>query len=152
MKRWSKLKKKLSELMVEGLPLQHHCTEIRRNWNNDGALTTELGVFCVRLEKRIIWEFPKQFVTYSTSYPGGGNQYSYCVSDINGLIREYIDTAKNELLSHEFRRDYFGICDILRASDRRLSIKRLEEYFTNEKRSFVNEILASRKTITQHAG
>ena len=117
--------------MVEGLPIHLQCSEIRPNWNNDGALTTELGIFTVRLGKSVIWDFPSQFVTYWTSYPDGGNHYSYSVSDINGLLRAYLDTPRGQLLSREFDRGYFGICNILRAADRRLSLARLETYFAD---------------------
>src|SRR5262249_55580498 len=124
------------------------CSQIRRNHNNDGALTTELGVFTVRLEKTVIWEFPAQFVTYWTQYPDGGNHYSYSVSDLNDLIREYLDTPRDELLTKEFIRDYFGLCQLLRAADRRLSIRRLEQFFAEKEPTFVRAILDARRALS----
>jgi len=45
------------------------------------------------------------------------------------LVREYIDTPKLELLTKHFENDIFGLTNILLAGDKRLSLKRLDEYF-----------------------
>ncbi len=148
-KRWSKLKSRVKELFVEGLPLNLQCSDIRRTWNNDGALTTELGVFTVRLNKIVIWDFPSQFVTYWTRYPDGGNHYSYSVSDINGLLREYLDTPRVDLLKREFNRDYFGICDVLRAADRRINLARLKSLYEEHEQPFISAILDARTALAK---
>jgi hypothetical protein len=87
------------------------------------------------LDKDIIFDYPKQFVTddgsvknlsehntrYYTRYP-----YKNDVSDISNLIREYIDTPKDELLTKQFLNDHWGLIDILHAADRRIGTRRLE--------------------------
>ena len=45
------------------------------------------------------------------------------------MVREYIDTPKEELLNKVFKDDLFGLTKILLAADRRLSVKRLKEHF-----------------------
>src|SRR5438105_5152077 len=139
-KRWSKLKSQVEDLFAEDLSLHIQCSKIRRNSSNDGSLPTELGTFTVRLGKAIIWNFPKQFVTYWTQYPNGGNHYSFSVSDINALLREYLDTPRAELPKKVFPQDYFGITDILKAADRRLSIERIEEHFSSSDQPFLRDI------------
>lgn len=143
-KRWSKLNAQISQILVEDLPLRLQCTQIRRNPMNAGSLATELGVFTVYLGKLLIWDFPKQFVMFQTTYPGGGNHYSYTVSDLNQLLREYLDTPRDQLLANEFTRDFFGLCHLLRAADRRLSIPRLEQFFDGQEPFFVRAIIDAR--------
>lgn len=146
-KRWSKLKSKVEALFVKKLPLRVHCTAIRKTWENDGSLPEQLGVFTIRLEKEVIWDFPKQFVDYSTGYPDGGNHYSYSVADINNTLREYIDTPKDELLTKQFSGDHFGITDILKCADRRLGTKKIESHFHEATDSSIRLVLAARKRL-----
>jgi hypothetical protein len=150
-KRWSKLRSPVESLFVDGLRLGIQCSEIRPTWNNEGSLVEVLGTFTVRLNKTVIWDFPKQFVTYWTGYPDGGNQYSYSVSDINGLLREYLDTPKAALPAKQFERDYFGITDILKAADRRLGLTRLTEYFASCDKPWVLSVLESRRALTNRS-
>ncbi len=143
-KRWSKLKKPIEDLFVPDLPLQIHCTEIRTTTRNEGSLAEILGVFTVRLGKDVIWNFPRQFVDEAIIYPDGGNHYSYGVRDLNGLLRDYLDTPKGVLLNQEFARDYFGLINILKAADRRLGLKRLKQHFDNVEQDSVVNVLAAR--------
>jgi hypothetical protein len=149
-KRWSKLRKQVEAVFVEKLPLHIQCTEIRTTWNNEGSLVDVLGVFTVRLGKEEIWNFPKQFIDYWTTYPDGGNQYSYGVNDINVILRDYLDTPRNLLLESEFERDYFGITNIMKAADRRIGLNRVLDHFKDCKQGFVSKVLQSRKALASH--
>jgi len=145
-KRWSKLKAQLAQVLVEDLNLRFQCTKIRKNHRNEEALATTLGVFTVHLGKLLLWDFPKQFVTVETTYPDGYKYYSYTVSDLNQLLRDYLDTPRDHLLTREFGHDYFGLCHLLRAADRRLSQQRLGEFFDGQEPFFVRAILEARGT------
>ena len=145
-KRWSKLNAQVSHILDESLNLRLQCTKIRRNAKNAGSLAAELGVFTAHFGQSLIWDFPKQFVTTETTYPGGGNHLSYTVSDLNHLLREYVDTPREHLLTREFARDFFGLCHLLRSADRRLSVSRLESYFDGEEPFFVRALLNARST------
>ena len=147
-KRWSKLKSQVEELFVPGLGLAIQCTQIRRTEANDGGLTTELGIFTVRLGKRVIWNFPTQFVDAWTVYPDGGNHDSYRVSELNELLRQYLDTPKAELPEKRFERDFFGLTDLLKAADRRLGRERLERELSGCETPGVNLILAARRSCS----
>ena len=148
-KRWSKLRKQVEGIFVEKLPLYIQCTEIRTTWNNDGSLVEVLGVFTVRLEKEELWNFPKQFIDYWTTYPDGENQYSYGVNDINYILRDYLDTPKELLLEKEFDRDYFGITNILKAADRRIGLKKVMNHFKASNQTFVFKVLEAREALTK---
>jgi hypothetical protein len=148
-KRWSKLQKQVERLFAQKLSLRIQCTEIRTTSKNEGALAEVLGVFTVRLGKEEIWSFPKQFIDYWTEYPDGGNQYSFGVSDINIILREYLDTPKDELLEKEFKRDYFGITNILKAADRRIGLKRIVRHFEHSDQAFVQKVIEARIALTR---
>ena len=128
-KRWSKLKKEIETLFDSNLQLRLHCTDMYRvidvRWNNlgQGVSHQSLGNFRVLLGKEVLWCFPKDFMTDFDLWPKGA--WSYSVTDINKLIREYIDTPRVELLKRDFENDCFQLTNILLVADRRLSIKKL---------------------------
>jgi hypothetical protein len=103
----------------------------------------------VRLGKEDIWNFPKQFIHNRTAYPDGGNQYSYGVSDINIILREYLDTPKDKLLEKEFERDYFGITNIIKAADRRIGLKKIIDHFKSSDQEFVLKVIEARNALTR---
>lgn len=80
----------------------------------------DLPRYWITLGKDIIFDYPKDFP--------GNSDYPYItdVPDISQLIREYIDTPVDELLSKDFADDKWGLTDILRAADRRIGKRRLE--------------------------
>jgi len=93
--------------------------------------STDLPRYWITLNKEIIFDYPKQFATddgrvrnltgFEAGYP-----HTTDISDITDLIRDYIDTPKEELLTRIFQDDYWGLINILRAADRRIGIRRLE--------------------------
>ena len=120
-KPWSKLQKEFYLLRADGLDLQLHCRVYRMNSQRG---TTNCPRYWVTLEKDIIWDYPKDFAgkTNSELYP-----YDTSISNISNLIREYIDTPKNEILTKEFENDQWGIVGILRSADKRIGTRRLPE-------------------------
>ena len=148
-KRWSKLKKLIEDLFVSGLPLQIHCTKIRTTLHTTGSLAEVLGVFSFRLGEKLIWNFPRQFVTEETIYSDGGNHLSYSVRDLNELLRDYLNTPKERLLKHNYSRDYFGMTNICKAADRRISLERLREHFKDCEHECVVKVLSARQAL-QH--
>ena len=57
--------------------------------------------------------------------------YTDVISEISNLIREYIDTGKEELLNKEFINDKWELTNILKAADRRIGKRRLNELSNN---------------------
>jgi len=149
-KRWSKLKKEIESLFVSGLNLDLHCIDVNRsieakNGNmGEGLSMLSLGNYKVNLDKETIWNFPKDFKNPNWELWPEGNPWKYSVSEINVLVREYIDTPKEKLLSKTFSDDLFGLTKILLAADRRISVERLEEYFNEHPNQFAAKVLAKR--------
>ncbi len=149
-KRWSKLKKEIESLFVDDLNLDLHCIDVNRSIESrnrnmgEGLSMLSLGNYIVNLNKETIWNFPKDFKDPDWEMWPEGNPWKYSVSEINVLVRHYIDTPKEELLNKRFPEDLFGLTKILLAADRRLSIKRLEEYFNEHPNQYASKILAQR--------
>jgi len=61
------------------------------------------------------------------------------------LIREYIDTPKDEILSKVFENDYWGLINILRAADRRIGGRRLDWLKKKTHNIAANKIIEARK-------
>ena len=81
--------------------------------------------------KETIFDYPKQFALKGGGVRNlsgfiAGYPHRTDISDISILIREYIDTPKDEILSKVFDDDHWGLINILRAADRRIGAKRLE--------------------------
>ena len=123
---WSKLQKEYYLLLAEGLDLQLHCRAYRMDSQRG---STNLPRYWITLEKEIIWDYPKDFV--NKPYPQRTNikwyPYGTDIPDISNLIREYIDTPKSEIFSKEFKNDYWGLTNILKASDKRIGTRRLPD-------------------------
>ncbi|WP_083827543.1 SF0329 family protein [Thiorhodococcus drewsii] len=123
---WSKFQKEFYLFRADGLDLQLQCRSYRMD-SNMGS--TNLPRYWITLGKEVIWGYPKDFVkSYHPSrsclewYP-----YLADISAISVLVREYIDTPKNEIMSKTFEGDYWGLINILRASDKRIGARRLPE-------------------------
>jgi hypothetical protein len=150
-KRWSKLKKEVESLFADNLDLKVYCTDMdraitARKYNSGEHLSFQsLGNFRVVLDKTELWSFPKDFV--KANEPGtwpDGRPYSYTASDINCVIREYIDTPKSELLSKHFKDDLFGITKLFLAADRRISPEKLATHFRESHNERVTPIIEAR--------
>ena len=125
--RWSKLQREIYKLVDEKINFQIHCTR----YPMDSELgSTDLPRYWITLDKEIIFDYPKQFAvwggTINCSGFHSGYPYNTDISDISNLIREYIDTPKEELLIKIFDNDHWGLINILRAADRRVGQRRLE--------------------------
>lgn len=92
---------------------------MRSMWNG----STDPPRYWITIGKQIIWDYPKDFITpkdtntadHTCPYP-----YNNDASAISNLLREYIDTAKDELISKTFENDKWGLAEILIAADRRV--------------------------------
>jgi hypothetical protein len=109
--RWSRLRSLVEGLFVPGLNLRLHCTGIRDDVRRDPGAAVSRGVFQLWLGREVMWDFPAGF-------PDDGEGYS--ASDLSALLRDYLETAKDELLSREFPDDRHGLVDFLRLADRRI--------------------------------
>ncbi|MFC7518664.1 hypothetical protein ACFQUU_27005 [Herbaspirillum sp. GCM10030257] len=118
MKPWSKLQREVSKLFAEGLRLQIQCRAYRMV---SASGSTDLARYWCTLGKYVIWDYPRKSGENATCYP-----YDTDVSSISSLLREYINTPTDQLLSFAFA-DRWQIVDILLAADRRIGKHRLPE-------------------------
>jgi hypothetical protein len=156
-KLWSKLQRELYRLISDDINFQIHCVAYPMD-SQYGS--TDLPRYWITLNKEIIWDYPKQFVIKDETIPwnmspvknlsGFVAMYPYTndISRISKLIREYIDTPKEELLSRIFENDYWGLINILRAADRRIGERRLNELKKKTHNIAANKVIAARMKIS----
>ncbi len=114
--RWSQLQKLIYNVWCDDLNLQIHTNA----FSLSGSYT--IGRYWITLGKDIIWDVPRDFPDEKTK-----GTYNIVASEITEVIRAYLDTPREELLSRTFEADTWGIIDIFRVSDRRLGRKSLEQ-------------------------
>ncbi|WP_445356219.1 hypothetical protein ACJJI5_10420 [Microbulbifer sp. EKSA008] len=125
-KPWSKLQREFYLLRAEGLKFQLQC----RSYRMDSQMgSTNCPRYWITLGKEIIWDYPKDFVgkTHPDRKPTEWYPYGTDIPDISNLIREYIDTPKDEIIKKVFENDCWGLINILRAADKRIGTRRLPE-------------------------
>ena len=118
MRPWSKLQKEIEKLFADELLLRIQCRAYRMDSQRG---STDIPRYWITLGKRIIFDYPKDFPAGRESYP-----YLTDVSSISRLIRDYIDTPVDDLLSKQFD-DPWGLVEIFLAADRRIGKRRLRE-------------------------
>ena len=116
----------------------------------------DLPRYFITLAGEIIFDYPKDFVLKSGSvkslaqgaltkiYPYGND-----ISDIGELIREYIDTPKEELFKKHFDADEWGLANILKAADKRIGKRRLQILAKNRKNQAMQKVIAARLEALQ---
>ncbi|MDE6690614.1 MAG: hypothetical protein K2K04_01465 [Clostridia bacterium] len=67
------------------------------------------------------------------------------MSDISDLIREYIDTPTDELFDKKFGTDKWKLTEILKAADKRIGKRRLDELALNTDSEAAKRIIDLRK-------
>ena len=145
-KRWSKLQKRLYNLRDKNIDFQIHCAVYEMN-SNDGHHGNKLPRYFITVQKKIIFDYPKEFDTNhffdSTTYP-----WLTDMGDISDVIEEYIQCPESEFL-RDFVNDKWGITDIFKVCDRRIGKRRLQELektITNEKLIPIIEMRTHEKT------
>lgn len=152
MRRWSKLQKALYELIDPEIDLQVHCSAYRMQSTYGSH---DLPRYWITLGDEVLFDYPGQFLSQKIIIDAEkgrrsrwrlGVIYPYItnISDISNLIREYIDTPKEQLLNKHFKNDYWGLVNILRASDRRMGIRRLQALRRKTRNPAARRILALR--------
>ena len=140
MKRWSKLQKRLYELVDESIDFKLHCT-VYRMQSRRGS--TDLPRYFITLAGEIIFDYGgvKSLAQGALTkiYPYGND-----ISDIGELIREYIDTPKEELFKKHFDADEWGLANILKAADKRIGKRRLQILVKNKKNQAMQKVIAAR--------
>lgn len=114
--RWSKLQKLVYDIWVDDLVLQIHASAYPLSGS------ASVGRYWITMGKTIIWDVPRDFPEERAK-----GTYNPVASEISEVIKEYLDTPRDALLSRTFNRDRWGLTDLFRAADRRLGRKSLEK-------------------------
>jgi len=114
--RWSQLKKLIESLFDPSLNLQIHCTVHR----SEGG--PNIGRYWIVLNKETIWEEPRKVIPSLVA--GTANPVA---TEITAVLRDYLDTPREEILTKAFAADKWGLVEVLRAADRRVGKRRLME-------------------------
>lgn len=121
MKRWSKLQKQLYLVIDDSINFQIHCSAYRMDSQHG---STDLPRYWITLGKEIVFDYPK-VSTDKKDYP-----YVNEVSDISDLFRQYLDTPREQLLEKTFEADKYGVTNLLKCADKRISVAKLKEHFS----------------------
>ncbi len=113
-RRWSKLARDLEALFAPGLDLKLRVSVVRMQSEHGG---TPLPRYSVELDGKAVWSYPGQFPGQSPHFP-----YVTDVADISQLVRDFVNAPAGA----ELPQDRWGLCDVLRAADRRLGRRGLE--------------------------
>lgn len=143
------MQRELYKIIDEKIDFQIHLSKYRMN-SRYGS--TDLPRYWITLNKEIIFDYPKQFVDKSNSgntiknlngeiayYP-----YQTDITEISDLIREYIDTPKEEVFKKHFESDNWGIINILKSADKRNGRRRLELLKKRTKNQAAQKIIEQR--------
>lgn len=152
MARWSKLQKELYLIIDPRIDFQVHCAVYPMDSQRG---STGLPRYWITLGKDIIFDYPKQFVNAEGQIENLSPRekriaYPYNGSDIVGisdLIRAYIDTPVDELMTKHFEQDYWGFANILRAADRRIGTRRLETLRKRKGNLAAQKVIAARQGL-----
>lgn len=146
-KPWSKLQQEYYQLVANGLKIQLQCRVYRMNSQMGN---THLPRYWITLGKEIIWDYPKQFIGREHPSRSQTKWYPYTtdIQNISKLIREYIDTPKDELFDKEFKDDYWGLTNILKSSDKRIGKRRLPNLKRRTKNRAALKIIEARLNNT----
>jgi hypothetical protein len=112
---------------------------------------TPLGRYWITLGDQTIWDYPKDFVGTFHSLRANLKFYPYDtdVSMTSDVIREYIDTPKEELLTKNFETDLWGLVDILRAADKRVGSRRLSALEETTQNQTARKVVEARQRLAK---
>lgn len=153
---FSKLKKQIENLFVPELKMELCCISYPVRSQYGGS---SIPRFYIRLDKKYIWDFPKDFPIKEISY-----HYWKDNTIISELIREYIDTPIKELPEKEFELEQncgvhkysaesvedelpafnLHLTDLLKAADRRIGKEKLLKWSKEKSNENVRLILEKR--------
>lgn len=139
--RWSRLQKLIYDVWRSDLGLQIHCNSFALS----GA--SSVGRYWITLGKEIIWDCPKDFPEERDK-----GVYNHVATEITKVIRQYLDTPRDRLMTETFHGDRWGLIDIFRAADRRIGSSKLAELAGTTDSEPARRILDHRESIRTDRG
>lgn len=139
MKHWSKLQKALYDIIAPEVEFQIHCVAYpirsKIGWGHESAPRV-----WITIGKEIVLDFPRCCPKKQLD----AMYYPYCgdLSFISQTLRDYIDCPQSGLMAFHNEDKHWGLIPALRACERRIGKRRLQEMQTDN--SIVREIIDSR--------
>lgn len=129
---WSKLQKQLYKIMDPTVKFQMHCSVFKTKsaWNagqKAGISKKKESIphYWITVNGETVWDFPNNYIDNDSLVDGFTIKETYFYPDnytwVADVLRNYINTPKEKLLTIEFDNDKFGLVDVLRKYDRRIS-------------------------------
>ncbi|MDE6597031.1 MAG: hypothetical protein K2K60_00135 [Clostridia bacterium] len=142
MSNWSKLQKELYKLIDSRIDFQIHCVAYRMKSQHGN---TSLPRYFITFQNDIIFDYPKQFTKQASDQPA--YPYENDITLISETIREYVDTPLEHLLDKNFQNDKWHLTEILKAADRRIGQRRLDELLLKTTNENARKIIELRKSL-----
>ena len=114
--RWSKLRVLIKDLFDPNLDLDVLCTAHR------GENGLQIGRYWFKLDGQEIWSQPQ-----NVSELIKAGKADKVASFITPILRQYLDTPKDKIFDLKIDADIWGVVEMLRACDRRIGKRRLED-------------------------
>ncbi|MDM8120357.1 hypothetical protein QUV58_05960 [Succinatimonas hippei] len=123
--RWSKLQKRIYNILDPNINLQIHCiTYLNDCWY--GPRTRVIPRYFITLNKKIIFDWPKDFPVKQYISENIRYRYESAVRLISVTLANYLNTPLDKLM---LIHDHWKILDIIRAADRRIGSRRWKELY-----------------------
>ena len=124
---WSKLKKQLMLIIDDKDNFDIHCSvfKIKSAWtagkNKYGISKSKEAVprYWIDIDGKTIWDFPKDFIDEIKNNYFYWDNYTWFAE----TIRYYLDTPRSQLLTDTYKKDIYGLTNVLRKYDKRISKK-----------------------------
>lgn len=136
MKRWSKLQRKLYTITIKAF--QIHVAKYSQKGQTAKA-TNLLPRYWITVGKEIVFDYPTLFEDKGY-YP-----WTDDMSNISEVIFNYILCEKDCLLNYYDINDRYGLVDILKACDKRIGKRRLEDLKGFINNSYALKIIEQRQ-------
>ena len=140
MKRWSKIQKELYNIVDPKINFQIQCSIYKTNssWvTKDGKGRETVPRFWITIDKKVVWDYPQMFLDCKWRSQKLDRE-DYTIRDtyyynenytwVSNVIRQYLNTPREQLASFSTKLDDFGLVDILRSVDRRIGWKSRERF------------------------
>lgn len=113
MKKWSKLKRDLENLMDPNLKFKIYANA----YENGDRTGQPLCRFWITIKGQIVWDYPRDFMSIE-------NASTYYTNNISQHLRDYINTPINKVLEVT---DKYNLYKLLYTCDRRVGKRKLEK-------------------------
>lgn len=128
---WSKLQKQLYLIIDKDSKFQMHCSVLKTKsaWtagqdkNGISKSREMIPRYWIKVDDKIIWDFPTDYIEDIKDNYFHWDNYTWVAE----TIRYYLDTPKDKLFTDTYIKDKYGLTDVLRKYDRRISKKIREQ-------------------------